>query len=104
MKVIGNFYFKCTNSGNLIGEYTNINVKHVFCETAVKSNNHNDGFIGIYHTIWNELEICELYILNITRENLKYKLEWRKNDENRTYYIGEGFEIDNILIGMYYSI
>lgn len=105
MKVIhGNFYFKSTTSGNLIGEFTNIHIKNVCCENAILFDKGNELFVGKYYSNWNEAEeYSELYILQIIKKDYKYYLEWRNKKDNNIYYLGEGFLVDNILVGMYYS-
>jgi hypothetical protein len=103
MNIFGRFYFKQTHQGNLIGEYCNQNSKEVWSESANKlDQNTSDLFIGKYASTWgesNEAVLCELHISQKPDTKGIYRLIW-KND-NKIIFKGEGFIVDNILIGDY---
>jgi hypothetical protein len=128
-KIIGRFYFKLTDSKNLIGEYSNNTSNKNNTESAVlmpkKSDEvqkldecrhpKDDKFIGEYFSTWYE-EIehkSVLAVLKIERkpraENI-FSLKWWSIEDDReadkvvvgtpTFW-GEGMLCDGILIGDY---
>ena len=100
-KIIGNFYFRRTANGNILGEYTNKGIKEVFAEIAIPKDKI-DTFVGKYTTSWFEgnTEDPNTSELEIeTKEDNKFRLTWKNANEELFY--GEGFIVDNILIGFY---
>jgi hypothetical protein len=86
------FLFKVTNSGNLIGEFTNKHIANIRCENAIVIKNENELFVGNYFSNWNEGDgISELYIIEISKQGFKYNIVWRKKTDNIIFYRGEGF-------------
>jgi hypothetical protein len=83
---IGNFYFKQTGNGNLIGEFTNDKMDYILTESCdIKSDDKiiTDKFIGKYHSTWQENSKPFYANLNIIYKNetgnKKYILEWKDN-------------------------
>jgi hypothetical protein len=101
-KVIGSFYFKKTNSGNLIGEFTNNKLKKILTESATINHEEIDKFEGEYTSSWHQNNTSILVNLTIKLDGLKYVLEWGK--DNNTLFKGEGFNVNNILIGHYIAL
>jgi hypothetical protein len=111
--LIGRFYFKLTDSKNLIGEFSNNykTCKKNYTESAVlKFRNPADGkFIGDYFSTWYEEKEhnCVLAELKIEQkyENI-FSLTWRLVQDNGQTaadpsFWGEGILCDGILIGDY---
>ena len=108
MALIGRFYFKKTDNGNLIGEYSH---NFSLSNDSECSNNlnkdilSNNSFIGKYETCWKEKKPCSCIIeisfknLNNQTSNSIYTVLWK--DNNRTIFWGEGFLVDGMLIGDY---
>lgn len=103
--LIGRFFFKKTNNGNIIGEFSNNRINFISSESA-DIQNHNDpsNFIGIYNTTWQEQENPSFAKLTISfKQNTSdriYKLEWTEQN-GELIFIGEGFVFENSLIGDY---
>ena len=102
MKVIGRFYFRQTSSGNLLGEFSNNHTDCNITESANLKGEFKNVFIGDFKSTWYE-SIAHSLDLNIkykeyTGDKL-YTLVWKKGDIPK--YYGEGFLVDNILIGDY---
>lgn len=103
--VLGRFYLKQTQNGNLLGEFSNYRMNQIITESANlvpdgKSNKNN--FEGRYRSSWLEREdstFSNLEIQLIANTQL-YRITWRNNIEN-TIFHGQGFIVDNILIGDY---
>jgi hypothetical protein len=103
----GRFYFMQTESGNLIGEYSNQLSLRNTPESAelVESNGQ---FIGNYNSTWferNERNPVSMQI-NIDfkpgSEGRIFILNWRENDI--VHFRGEGFLANGILVGNYWDI
>lgn len=101
----GNFYFKLTERGNLIGEFTNNGMEKRW---DIESANYHSGtkgnFVCIYISTWLEEEKAFTSKLTITNDEEKkgfYKLDWIRN--GKKIFCGDGFVIDNILYGDYRS-
>ena len=105
-KLIGRFFFKLTDSKNLIGEFSNNFSKRNFTESADRTiPNAADGkFDGEYYSTWHDDEkehISVLAKLNITRKNENiFSLKWEIVNETGKFW-GEGMVCDGILIGDY---
>ena len=100
-KLIGRFYFKRTENGNLIGEYSHNTSKFIATECAEPIGITN-GYLGTYNSTWiheKRAIISELIISNSERSCKVFKLEW-KYDESEHFW-GEGFIVDGMLIGDY---
>jgi hypothetical protein len=112
MGILGRFYFKQTVNGNLIGEYSNQKSEEVWSESAnkkpdeknevAKDNEKNEPFIGTYISTWGERSeaiLCDLKISPKSNTRGIYSLTWEK--DNSQIFKGEGFIVDNMLIGDY---
>lgn len=101
--IIGTFYFKQTNSGNLIGEFTNNNMSGISTESADITSNYKMKFEGTYETTWFEENMGQKLTLEIkvkeTKSRLIYKLFWKKNEIIK--FCGIGFIVGKKLIGYY---
>jgi hypothetical protein len=101
--VIGRFYFNKTNSGNLIGEFSNSGMKTVDSECAnIESN--PDSFIGVYNSVWEDDDgphYAKLVIAYKSGTGDKIvSLKWIAKN-NKTTFWGEGMFVDDLLIGDY---
>lgn len=98
----GRFSFKKTQSGNLLGEFSNNSSDGVFTESADLCKNEN-GFEGTYITTWQESGSAIVCNLSITKKyansNNIYTLIW--SDTSGTTFTGEAMIVDNILVGDY---
>jgi len=102
-KVKGTFYFKSTVNGNLLGEFTNNNSKEIMTESATLDNDLESEliFVGNYRSVWFDIVLKEMN-LEIREEGIKYYLSWSENGIE--IYKGEGFLVDEILVGHYYQL
>jgi hypothetical protein len=100
----GTFFFKITDSGNIIGEFSNSDCDRTYTESADRTLPHSyDGkFTGSYITTWQENEEPQLSHLTILPKNghKVFSLEW-KDKHGKSMFTGEGILCDNILIGNY---
>jgi len=106
MKIKGQFYFKQTINGNLVGEWSNYET-----EPATESSDlqgvfdEKAPFEGTYFSTWQEDgKTAEFYELKITKvktpiNSKKFDLEW--NDNRTKKFTGQAMLCDNILIGDY---
>lgn len=103
MKIIGRFYFKQTNSGNLIGEFSNNSMSTNSTESADISQRDKEPFTGDYLTTWIQNEEAIFFKLKIQPKTIHniYKLTWYESDIKNPSFLGEGFIVDEILIGNY---
>jgi hypothetical protein len=100
--IIGNFYFKRTSSGNLLGEYTNKKNKEIYSESAILKSEKSNTFKGKYNTTWLEGNVGDSHtgILDISEaKGDKYDLTWSYS--GAVQFWGQGFVVDDILIGFY---
>jgi len=100
-KIIGEFYFKRTDSGNIVGEFSNNLVEINSTESADALDNLSD-FTGEYNSTWQEDGIPNFAILTIEFKNeLRkiYSLKWAM--EEKIIYWGEALLTDGILVGNY---
>lgn len=110
----GEFYFKLTSNGNLVGEFVNRDPNCIIAtESAVRSSmvaeGQEPGFEGTYHSTWFEENKAEAALLEITpdrdRSNQvrprRYRLEWWNLNRNHVLFHGYGFVADHLLVGHY---
>jgi hypothetical protein len=100
-KILGQFYFKRSTNGNLLGEFTNNESEKITAESANLIGS-STNFTGTYKSTWqHEKEACfaTLTIEFMNEQKTQYLLKWASNDGFN--YWGEGFLVDNILIGHY---
>ena len=104
-KVVGRFFFKRTDNENLIGEFSNNCGKKISTESADLMEDHpHDGFIGTYHSTWQEggeALFAELKISSKGGSNKLFRLEWRR--DGNLIFEGEGMRMDGVLIGDYHQ-
>ena len=108
-KLLGRFYFKKTDSGNLIGEFSHNEHDRNYTESAdldeddLQNENNRKEFAGNYITTWQENSKPRLSFLVITPKHKHiYTLSWFSDSAktNQTFW-GEGMLCDGILIGDY---
>lgn len=98
--LIGRFYFKQTDNGNLIGEYSHNTSEFISTESAERVS-ETDGFVGEYQTSWLSDDgaiASTLTIQQSDRSNRIFTLRWVYEGG---FFIGEGFLVDGMLIGDY---
>lgn len=100
--ILGRFYFKQTVNGNLLGEFSNDESPRNVCECSNIVSGLDEPFIGQYRSTWFERTAQSLTLEIGFKEdtnNTIYTLQWRNN--RRIIFHGEGFLVDDILIGDY---
>ena len=106
--IIGRFYFKKTENGNLFGEYSNNLSTNNTPECALLTS-MNNNFIGTYKTNWvDESQVSHSGSINIYPKIIGekvvpniFKIDWVEDNIETSKLYGEGFIIDGILIGDY---
>ncbi len=108
-KIVGSFYLKKTDNGNLLGEFTNNALFTVTAENASLTEAGMQLYEGRYLSTWyEEGELCtaELvidHLANAEYEGLKYHLVW--NDLNKgSIYEAEALLAEGMLVGHYLSL
>ena len=102
MEIRGWFYFKLTESGNLIGEFSNNRINIIIPHTAQVIGDNNN-FIGIFNNEWRQDNVDIDMTLTIRNEiNNRVSLEW--NEGINIIYRGLGTIVDGILIGNYENV
>jgi hypothetical protein len=109
----GRFYFRLTDNGNLIGEFSNNHSVHSQTESAERRP-QNDivpespfGFIGTYQSTWFEAATDEPMS---TRLKIAYKddfhqiftLQWIRPNCDKPLFEGEAMIAEGLLIGNYW--
>lgn len=111
-KVIGNFYFKLTTAGNLLGEYSNSDTPRARPECAFRDDNvlqeERQTFEGTFTSTWYEPDSgsAEVVTLTITPRGGTtggFDLTWSAKN-GRTAYSGEAMLNDGQLVGKYWSV
>ncbi|PZO24291.1 MAG: hypothetical protein DCE86_16865 [Flavobacteriaceae bacterium] len=103
--ILGRFYLKRTQDRNLIGQFSNQAMNENITENAIFTGNGriDDDFVGNYDSTWVEngegQRTSTLEIRLIPNTQL-YRLTWINANESIEFH-GEGFVIDNMLIGDY---
>ena len=104
-KIKGSFYFKQTKNNNLIGEFTNNSLNRNHTESADITTNYEAPFIGTFISTYHADNTSFLLSLIISYKpnsnNKIYDLKWLKGNNNE--FEGQGFLVDDILIGDYRS-
>ena len=117
-KLIGRFFFKKTDNGNLIGEFSNNPGSGISTESAdlipdsailkenadLKEGYANGGFVGEYNSTWQEdgkPHFAKLKIFIKTGSHKLFTLEWHRGKQ--LIFEGEGMLCDGILIGDYHD-
>lgn len=102
----GRFYYMQTESGNLMGEYSNQTSDRNVPESAELIEG-NRPFVGSYNSTWFERIDGESVSMILTidfkpgSEGRLFRLTWQVNGEDHFY--GEGFIFNNLLIGNYWD-
>lgn len=108
-KIIGRFYFKLTDSKNLIGEFSNNGCDRNYTESAdLDHREPEDGkFIGQYFTTWHDDEssnhigaLAKLEIKEKSGCKNIFNLKWDPVSSGQPFW-GEGILCDGKLIGDY---
>ncbi|OYQ32136.1 hypothetical protein CHU92_14790 [Flavobacterium cyanobacteriorum] len=108
-KIVGSFYLRKTEDGNLKGEFTNNTLFTLSGEYAVPKDTGADPFVGRYLSSWSEKgepHSAELVIEPIASNEScsdRYKLVWIDNAAGITYE-AEAFVAEGMLIGHYVSL
>jgi len=100
-KIIGRFYFKLNENQNLSGMFSNNLHKSNYAEQALRIS--GSGFVGEYKSSWTDnLGTWEANLeISIKKDCVDiYSLHWLNENSSIQFY-GEGFIVDNILIGDY---
>ncbi|WP_447637142.1 hypothetical protein [Flavobacterium microcysteis] len=103
--ILGRFYLKQTQNGNLLGEFSNYRMNNITTESVdlIRANNQNSTiFSGIFMSSWLEIDGSVFSDLEIQFDatTRHYDLTWRNNNGNIGFH-GRGFLVDDILIGDY---
>ncbi|RZJ69217.1 hypothetical protein [Flavobacterium sp.] len=99
----GRFYFRLTDSGNLVGEFSNQSSPTQSAESANRIGTTGIGFVGEYNSVWMEDDGPSNMVLVITEiPGRLFSLTW--NGTNGVVFRGEGFLVDGLLIGNYWDI
>lgn len=106
-KFAGRFYFRLTDAGNLLGEYSNTDIDVTRPESALRNDSSpKDDFAGDYVSTWfepsNGGEVAQLKIQPKSASSTQLSLVW-KDTAGKTTYEGEAFENDGLLIGNYWK-
>lgn len=101
-RLIGCFYLKIDNNGNLTGEFTNAETDQILQHSATSNGEIKDRIIGNYNAQWIDIN-GQSYTstLAITNKNNKVIFVWSVNDS--PIYEGQGMIVDNdnMVIGHY---
>lgn len=118
--ILGRFYFKQTQNGNLLGEFSNQTSHENRTESADFLNfsierennvrtlflpNTTPAFLGTYNTTWFEGTAIANHLRIFPKNednNFILLLEWT-NASTGFVFRGEGFIVDGILIGNYWD-
>lgn len=103
-KIIGCFYFKKTQSGNLIGEFSNNGIDTFITECAnIKEGFEVNNYDAEYITTWLEDFNPHIAELKIIKTEKKFKLKWCHLNKETIIFEGTAILESNILIGKYNS-
>ncbi|TRW22428.1 hypothetical protein FMM05_18160 [Flavobacterium zepuense] len=108
-KIIGSFYLKLTDDGNLAGEFTNSRLFTVAKESAILIEKGNAPFIGRYFSTWDGVYgpasgiLTVSFIESTVPSNVKYDLVWTAEDGD-ILFTGEALLAEGMLIGHYVSV
>ncbi len=100
--IVGRFYFKLTENGNLLGEYSNNITQKAYTESAVRIEAGRNEFSGDYHSAWVE-DGKAIYAKLVIGESVFgkiYSLKWEEKS-GVALFVGRGMLVDGILIGNY---
>jgi hypothetical protein len=108
-KIVGSFYLRKTDSGNLLGEFTNNARFTVSTENADLKEAGDVPYVGRYLSTWLEGDVphtAELVIDHLDNAEAcgkHYKLVW--NDLHKgPIYEAEALLAEDVLVGHYISL
>ncbi|WP_247095034.1 hypothetical protein [Arenibacter sp. S6351L] len=104
--ILGSFFLRMTNNGNLLGEFCNNTLSTSSTESADRISNLSERtFVGTYNSTWfnNGAEAYILDIQSLPEPATVFILEWTNRITNNIFR-GEGFLIGEMLIGSYWDI
>lgn len=108
-KIVGSFYLRKADGGNLLGEFTNNACFTISAEKASLKEAGDLPFTGRYLSTWLEgdtIQKAELVIDHLEDaeyEDVKYRLVW--NDLKKgPIYEAEALLAEGILVGHYISL
>ncbi len=106
-KFAGRFYFRLTDAGSLLGEYSNTDIDETRPESALRNDaSPKDEFSGDYVSTWieppDEGVVAYLEIQPKSASSTQFSLVW-KNPHKQPIFEGEAFENDGLLIGNYWK-
>ena len=112
-KITGSFYFKRTDTGNLIGEYLNNHIQESRPESALRdSKDKGTSFPGVYISTWFEPDnlpaqgdpvVMNLKIEATPSSPCHFSLAWTPPGEFTPHYEGQAMFCDGMLVGHYWS-
>lgn len=108
-RIIGSFYLKPTDDGNLAGEFTNSRLFTIAKEKATLLEKGSAPFIGRYFSVWNGVYgpasgiLTVSFIESTVPSNVKYNLVWADEDGTELFR-GEALVAKGMLIGHYVSV
>jgi hypothetical protein len=113
--VIGNFYFKLTTAGHLLGEYSNSGTPWARPECAFRGDDvpyaERQSFVGTYTSTWHEptgstvtvtLTIVPRY--RPAEQATLFELTWTRRPGGSVMYQGQAMLNDGQLVGNYQSV
>lgn len=104
-RIIGSFYLKKTEGGNLTGEFTNNVLFTVTSEYAVLEEAGDGLYVGRYNSTWTENgKTCRAQLIIERMPNTeKYKVLWI-DAETGPVYTAEAFLAEGMLVGHFVSV
>ncbi|MCS3870830.1 hypothetical protein J3D55_003746 [Chryseobacterium ginsenosidimutans] len=104
----GFFYFRLTNSGNLIGEFFNDANNSTIRTESADRNNDGNTFNGEYRSSWREENSFDGMNLNIRispNNNRIFELTWFETNINEPSFQGQAMILEeNLLSGYYFAL
>jgi hypothetical protein len=99
--ILGSFYLRQSDTGNLIGEFYNNTMDRVRSESADMKIESSIAFTGTYSSTWFDEGAQSLDLEITTDNNTIYNLRWF--DDIRDVFVGRGFLSNGLLIGTYWD-
>jgi hypothetical protein len=102
----GRFYFRLTDAGNLLGEYSNTDLDVTRPESASRNDfSGTGGFAGDYVSTWIEPPgrgmVAQLRIRPKPKPSTQFALEWEVS--GTVEFRGEAFVNAGLMIGNYWK-
>jgi hypothetical protein len=106
MAIKGRFYFKLTDSGNLLGEYSHWAINESRPESALRTSpSASAGFVGSYVTCWYEPKDGTAVFAKLTIGNRApaiFTVIWEIAGQRK--FEGEGMLCGGVLMGDYHDV